>query len=1027
MKKFKTIAEKKLLPCMLTALFLFTAFLVRAQTRTISGKVSSAAGEPLAGVTVTVKNSNHSILTDNTGGFSITVDNADAMLVFSYVDYTTKEVRAGNSASLIINLEPRAGSLGEVVVIGYGTVKKSDVTGSVVSLKQKDLTPGANISVEQTMQGRAAGVQIYQKSGEPGSAMSVKIRGASSLSAGNDPLYVIDGMPVNNLSPVTGVGNSFPGSANARNPLNSLNPADIESIEILKDASATAIYGSRGSNGVVLITTKKGAGGKLKIGYNTYYGTQKASNKLDLLTGEQYRDVLNAIIDAGGGVPSERVVNTPVNTDWQEQLYKTAAVQSHDLSFSGGKDNTTFYASLGYFNQDGVLKNSYVKRYNARFNLESSIPKKYGFGINLNTSYIQNKYNSVGIGVNENASAVYSAINYDPSFPVYDSTGNYYRSPFMTNVDHPLALINGEYAVDDGFRTFGSLYGEYYIIPSLSAKIRLAGDVNTNQRNTWVGPTTIAGLPTGGIATIDDGNVNYYMTEGTLNYNNKFGKDHTVNAVAGATYEHFGSNSFGANARGFSLPDLTYNALGTGNSTLNQVGSGRASTKIISFLGRVNYSYKNKYLLTASMRADGSSRFGSNNRYGYFPSVALAWKLNEENFMKDVHFVDELKLRTSYGAIGNQSIANYLYISTFAAGGDAVFGGNRYTTLSPTRVPNPDLKWESAKQADIGIDFSLVAHRLSGSLEYYDRRTSDLLINLPQPLSTGFSVKTQNVGSMKNTGFDIALNGDAVRKKDFNWNIGVVLSTVKNRVLSLGPLQQIFTGGAGFISNASIIKPGASLGSYYGYKVLGVWQTKDDFSTAQAGVKPGDLKFLDLDGNKTINASDRVILGKSIPDYTYGITNTFEYKGLSLAVFIEGSQGGSVINNAAVDSYFPVSFRRNKLADLYLNRWTPTNPTNKYPSFVNPTSQGQETINSRTVQNASYLRLQSARLGYNFKLNSKSVRGLQVYVTGQNLFTITNYKGIDPAVNAIGDDILKIDYNTYPMTRTILFGVNIQL
>ncbi|GAA0537442.1 SusC/RagA family TonB-linked outer membrane protein [Chitinophaga japonensis] len=1009
-------------------LLLCCAVLVNAQSRTVSGKVTSAEeGAPLQQVTVLVKGTNTTTHTNANGNFSITVPGPGAVLIFYYVNYTTKEVPVGDSSSLRVTMELKNESLGEVVVVGYGTVKKSDLTGSVVSLKSKDLTPGANINVEQSLQGRASGVQVYQKSGEPGSAMSVKIRGASSITAGNDPLYVIDGMPVNNLAPVTGSGAGFVATPNPRNPLNSLNPADIESIEILKDASATAIYGSRGSNGVVIITTKKGAAGKLKISYNTYFGVQKVANSLDLLSGPEYKEVLNAIIDDGGGVASERVTNDPVNVDWQQELYQTANVQSHDLSFSGGKDNTKFYASLGYFNQEGVVKNSSVKRYTARFNLENSVAKKYAFGINLNTSYIRDEYNSIGLGVNENGSALYAAINYDPSYPVYNPDGSYNRSPFMTTIDHPLILINGQYANSDGFRTFGTIYGEYFFNPDISLKLKGAGDVNITQRNTWLDPSTILGLPTGGIASINTGNVNYYMGEATLNYSKQFGKEHAVNAVIGSTYEHFGSNSFGGNGRGYALPDLTYNAIGTGNSELNQIGSGRASTKIVSFLGRVNYAFMDRYLLTASFRADGSSRFGPNNRFGYFPSAALAWKMHEESFLRGASFIDELKLRVSYGIIGSQSIANYLYLTTFSGGGNAIFGGDRYTSLAPSRVANPDLKWEAAKQADIGVDFALFNRRITGSVEYYDRRTSDLLLDLPQPLSTGFGVKTQNIGSMKNTGIDLALNGDILRSsRGLNWNLGVVFSTVKNRVLSLGPLSQIITGGAGFITNASIIKPGESLGSYYGYEVLGVWQQDDDFTNAPAGVKPGDLKFRDLDKNNQINADDRVILGKSIPDFTYGITNTFAFRRLSLSVFIEGSQGASVLNNAAIDSYFPVSFRRNKLAEPYLNRWTPENPTNEYPSFVNPTSQGQQTINSRTVEDASYLRLQSVRLSYDFRINTKVIKGLQAYVTGQNLFTITDYSGIDPAVNAIGDDILKIDYSSYPMTRSFLLGLNVQ-
>jgi TonB-dependent starch-binding outer membrane protein SusC len=1027
MKKEKRITKTKLLPLLMIAGLLCSFTISQAQSRKLTGQVLSEKGEPLGGVTVALKNSPTATITDNSGNYSLNASMPNPVLVFSYVNYKTKEIPVRKNDAINATLELKNASLNEVVVVGYGTVKKSDLTGSVVSLKAKDLTPGANISVEQTLQGRASGVQIYQKDGEPGGAMSIKIRGASSISAGNDPLYVIDGMPVNNLVPVSANGSNFPNNTNPRNPLNSLNPDDIASIEILKDASATAIYGSRGSNGVVIITTKKGKSGKLNVGYSGYLGQQKAANKLKLLTGTQYKDVLNSIIDDGGGVPSSRVTNTPVNTDWQQQLYQKAAVESHDLSFSGGKDNTRFYASLGYFNQDGVLKNSYVKRYTGRFNIENSVAKKYGFGLNFNTSYIQNKYNAVGLGVNENGSALYSAINYDPSYPIYDSSGKYFRSPFMTNIDHPVALSNGEYAVEDGFRTFGSIYGEYFILPSLSAKIRIAGDVNTSQRNTWIDPITLVGLQYAGVASINTGNINYYMGEATLNYNNQFGKDHNINAVIGATSENFGSNAFSGNGRGYALPDLTYNAIGTGDPLQNQIASGRASSKLISFLGRLNYTYKDKYLFTASFRADGSSRFGPNNRYGYFPSIALGWKLQDENFIKNIQFINELKLRMSYGSIGNQAIANYLYLATYAPGGrSAIFNNLQNTTLFPTRIPNPNLKWEAANQADIGIDFALFDRRLNGSLEYYNRKTSDLLLDLPVPLSTGYGFQTQNIGSMRNTGFDLAINGDIVRSKSFNWNLGIVFSTVKNTVLDLGPLSNIITGGAGFIANAAIIEPGKSLESYYGYKVLGVWQTNDDFSKGPIGVKAGDTKYLDLNGDGKIDANDRVILGKPIPDFTFGITNTFSYKRLSLAIFVEGSYGSSVINNEAIDSYFPIDFRRNRLAKPYLNRWTPENPTNEYPSFVNPTSQGQEQINSKTVEDASYLRLQSVRLSYDFNLQNRFIKSLQVFATGQNLFTITKYDGIDPAVNAIGDDILKIDYSTYPLARTFIFGVNVQ-
>jgi TonB-linked SusC/RagA family outer membrane protein len=1007
-------------------LLLFSSSL-NAQNAIIRGKIADSNDEPLPRVTVIANTSKNTVLTDSNGYYSISVTNADRSLTFSYVGMKTVTQRLTGQLTYDVRLVPDVSEMGDVIVIGYGTVKKSDLTGSVTVIKAKDLNPGANASVEQALAGRAAGVQIYQKSGEPGSAMSVKIRGISSITGGNNPLYVIDGLPVNSLSPVSATGDQFSGSANPRNPLNSLNPLDIESIEILKDASATAIYGSRGSNGVILITTKRGAQGALRVGYNGYYGYQNVAKYLDMMTGDEYKRVLNQIIDAGGGVLSSRVTNDVVNVDWQKEISQQASIQSHDLTFSGGKDNTKFYASLSYFKQNGVIINSGTERYSANFNLENSIPKKYAFGISFNTSYIKDKYNSSGLGVNENGSALYDAINYDPTYPVYDSNGNYYRSPFMTNLDQPVLLVKDSYANSDGFRTFGNAYSEYFFLPSLSARIRVGGDVNISQRNTWVGPSTILGKPFGGVASINTGNANYYMGEGTLNYNNDFGKDHSVTGLLGFTYDHFGSNSFGGSGKGYALPDLTYNAIGSGNPTLNTIGSGRASTKIISYLARVKYSYKDRYLLTASIRADGSSRFGPNNRYAYFPSAAFAWKMQEENFMKSVRFVDELKPRVSYGTVGNQNIANYIYISSFASGPNAIFGNALTTSLSPSRVSNPDLRWEGARQMDVGFDFSLFSHRLSGIIDYYVRRTDNLLLNLPQPLSTGFSIKTENIGDMKNSGFELTLNGRAIESKDFTWTITGNFSTNQNEVLSLGPLNQIFTGGAGFLSNVSIIKPGESLGSYYGYKVLGVWQTGDDFSNAPPGVQPGDLKFLDLDKNKTINANDRVILGKSQPDFTYGFTTSFRFKMLTLDAFFEGQQGASILNNTMVDTYFPIDFRRNKLTKPYLNRWTPANPTNEYPSFVHPTSQGQQTINSRTIEDASYFRMQSLRLAYTFNLNNnRAIRNLQVYVTGQNLFTISKYSGIDPAINAIADDIVKIDYNTYPLARTFIFGLNVQ-
>lgn len=992
----------------------------------IRGVVRDAQGNLLAGATVTVKSNGKATQTNERGEFSLDVPDENVVLVISYVGFESQEIGLNGKTELAVQLKATSAQLNDIVVVGYGTVRRSDLTGSVVSLKASDLTPGANLNVQQTLQGRAAGVQVYQKSGEPGSAMSVKIRGASSITAGNDPLYVIDGMPMNDVAPVaagSGIAGT-PFNPNPRNVLNTLNPADIQSIEILKDASATAIYGSRGANGVVLITTKKGAIGQIRIAYNGSYGVQKPL-ELEMMTGEEYQRVLNAIIDAGGGNAADRVTGTVANTDWQKEIMQNGPIQSHDLSFSGGANNTKYYASVGYFDQRGIMKMSGTTRYAARFNLENSVASKYAFGVNLNSSYIRDRFNSNGTGLNDNASSLYMAINYDPTVAVYDAAGNFNRSALMFPMDHPVAVNQGQYGNANNYRTFGNIYGEYFIAPSLSLKAKVGADVNNSRRNFWVDPMSLLGQQNNGIGSIATGTTTYYMAEGTVNYNRKF-TNQSVNAVVGATYEKFGSTSFNGTGTGYTLPDLTYNAIGSGNPTLNSLGSGTGQAKIVSFLGRVNYSFLNKYLLTVSMRADGSSRFGPNNRFGYFPSAAFAWKVQEEKFLQNVRFINELKFRASYGAIGNQSIGNFLYIPTFAGGGNAIFGGVRYSTIAPTRNANPDLKWEAANQADIGVDFALFGSRLRGSLEYYSRKTTDLLLGVPQSPSTGFGSRTENVGSMKNSGFEISLSGTVFRRNDFDWNINTNFSTLKNEVLNLGGSPAIITGGAGSVSNASIIRPGASLGSFYGYEVIGVWQKGDDFSTTTGNVKPGDLKYKDQNGDKQITDADRVILGKSLPDFFYGFTSEWQYKRLNLSVFIEGAKGASVLNNNMVDAFFPVSFRRNKIAEAYLNRWTPDNPTNEYPSFVNPTSQGQRQVNSRTVENASYVRLQTVRLSYDLPIRNRVIKSASIFVTGQNLYTISKYSGVDPAINALGDDILKIDYSTYPTARTYSTGVNLQ-
>lgn len=995
---------------------------------TVSGKVTSQeTGEPLSRVNVIEKGTTNGTVTDTDGSYTIAVA-PDAVLVFSYIGFLTKEVPVNGQSTLDVSMAPNIAQLNEAVVIGYGTVRKSDLTGAVSSIKADELNQGANVSVGQALKGRVAGVQISQKSNEPGGGLSISIRGAGSITAGNAPLYVIDGLIVNNGAVAATGGVGFTANQNPRNPLNTLNPADIKSIEVLKDASSTAIYGSRGSNGVVIITTKDGRPGKMKVNYDFYYGEQDPAQTLDLLSPTEYQEVLNEIIAAGGGDPGQKVEEIAGNgTNWMDLVLRTAPVENHNLSFSGGTEQLNYYSSLNYFNQKGMVKGSGMQRYNVRLNLGSNVKEKYNFGVNLNFSFIDDDFASTGTGINENGGALYAAINYDPTIQPFNEDGTYKVSKFIT-IDNPLSLLEGEDARGKTFRFYGNTFFEYYIVPSLSAKVQIGGDIQNARRDIFIQPYTLAGAGTGGIGSIQTGTKSYYSAEGTLNYNKTFGDD-KLTALLGMTYEYFQTKTFSGNARGFALPDLGTNAIGSGDPLLNNLGSGFGHSRFISYLGRVNYSLNNKYLFTASIRADGSSRFGENKKFGYFPSGAIAWKMHHEDFLRGVSWIAQLKPRASIGVTGNAKIGNSLTFQTLSVGKDVLFGGAFYNTLFPTRIPNPGLGWERAVQYDVGLDFGLFNNRLSGTMDYFHKKTTDLLLFVPQAPNTGFGGQIQNLGGVLNQGFELALNFDVIRSGDFSWSVSGNLATLKNEVLNIGDRGNIIRGGQSQIPNFTIVTPGETLDSYYGFIVDGVWQEKDDFSVTEAHVEPGDIKYRDINKDGVINASDRVVLGDAIPELTWGFSSYLSYKGISLDILMQGVEGVQKLNGNLVNTYYPNNFRRNRIAKPLLNRWTPENPTNKYPSFVNPTSQGGSNalINSWTVEDASYLRIQSVRLAYDFSgVDLKFLNRLTVYTTVQNLLTVTDYSGVDPAANASGSNTIALDFNAYPLPRTFLIGVNVE-
>lgn len=993
----------------------------------ITGKVTSQEdGVPLPGVSIIVKGTTRGTITDLDGNYTVQVDNENDVLVFSFLGFLSQEVQVNGRSVVNVSLVEDVQGLGEVVVVGYGTVRKTDITGSLSSLSSEDFNPGMQASVDQMIQGRAAGVQITQASSEPGGGVSIRIRGSASLTAGNEPLYVIDGLPIDNTPATPGYATT--GNQAPRNPLNSLNPGDIASIEILKDASATAIYGSRGANGVILITTKKGKKGAISVDYSGYFGVQEVARRLDMLKAPDYMSFLNDLRVAQGQAPEfsqQEISAIGQGTDWQNEIFRSAPVQNHQISFSGGSDNTQYYASLNYFDQDGVVINSGAKRYTTKLNLNHSL-NKFNFGLNLNAAFVEDTFVPHGTSINESAGVINTAIYQDPTLALFDASGGYAESETV-NLENPVGLARG---VIDGAgtnRTFGNVFAEYAILGNLKAKINLGSDRQTSRRDTYVSRFTRIGSQTGGNAVVQTSENYNDLVELTLNYEKEFNDNHRINAVGGYSYQVFTERGLRAGSNNFINDALLTNNLAAGDRENYTLGSSRSKNQLESYLGRVNYALYDKYLVTASFRVDGSSRFGENNKYGYFPSFALGWRMGEEDFIKNLNLFSDLKLRTSYGITGNQEIGNYRSLVLLGLAGQAVFNDALIVGIAPTQFANPNLKWETTSQFNIGFDFEFLEGRISGSTDYFQKKTSDLLLNLPIPNTTGFGTSLQNVGSTSNSGFELMVNSENITGI-FNWSTSFNISTIRNQVTDLGGLPFIIQGGAGFASGISILRVGDPINSYYGYVVDGVFQSTEDIAgSAQPRARPGELKYRDTNGDNQIAPDDRVILGSPYPDYSFGLNNSFRYKGFDLSIFFQGVYGVEMFNFNTVEAENPISFRRNRLESM-LNRWTPENPTNEHPSYIPPAVTYGNAVNSRAVEDASYLRLKNIRVGYSFpKLKSRYLGSMSVFITGQNLLTITNYTGYDPEVSAFGTSNIRADYNAYPLSKIYTMGINLGL
>ncbi|MFT3682175.1 MAG: TonB-dependent receptor [Ferruginibacter sp.] len=1003
----------------------------------ITGTVLSNTGVPLVGATVSFKGDKTGVTTNEKGEFSIEAAAQKRTIVVSYVGYISREVTVKDNTAVEIRLNENPAELSNVVVIGYGTAKKSDLTGSVVSVKANELAAVASTSFDQALQGRAAGVQITQISGKPGAETSIRIRGTSSINAGNEPLYVIDGLLINS----DGGDISAGGTRGPRiSPLSSINPTDIESIEILKDASATAMYGARGANGVVLITTKKGRSGKGILSFDTYYGFQKVNNKLELLNAAQFADLVNdAKINANQTPVYVNPPNLGAGTDWQKELFRDASIANYQLSFSGGDVKTKYAISGSLFNQDGIIISSKFKRYSLRANIESKVLDRVTVGTSINYSRVS----SVGVLTNGGQivpGVVTSSLLFNPVLPVYDSTrkGGYtFQNDRGKILGNPIAEAK-EYTSNTTLsRILSNSFVQYNISKSLALKTTFGIDAFTNNENSY-GPSFLKRTEaSNGEASLGRATGLTWLNENTLTFNKTFQGKHAINAVAGFTMQQFNNELLYVYA--FDFPDdrTGYHNVSTALNP-QKPANGESQWNMISYLGRINYTLDNKYLFTLTGRVDGSSKFAEGNKYGFFPSGAFAWRVSKEKFMENVNAINDLKLRASYGVIGNQAIAPYQSLALVGPFGEGVFnsgsGSEVYTGQEPLSYVNKNLKWETTHQLDIGFDLSMLNNRINLTADYYQKKTNDLLLSSPIPLTSGFGSTLLNIGNIKNHGIDLDLRTINLKGK-LEWTSSLNFSLNRNEMTNLNSKTDVILQGV------LLLRQGLSIGTFYGYQFDGIFQSDAEAASSPVLVgqeasspnpasraKAGDRKYRDINKDGKIDANDRTIIGSAQPDFTWGFGNTLSYKNIELSFFLQGAQGNKLANFNNLD-LLNFTGQNNVLAEAGLNRWTPENKGNKYPRAVAAGSLDVGTISSAIVEDASYIRLKSVVLSYTLpeKITRRAkLSNLKFYVSGTNLLTFTNYSGYDPEANTFGQSttLVGLDLGGYPQAKVFQVGLS---
>lgn len=1042
---------------------------------TIKGKVTDEKNLPLPGVSVRVKGGNQVVSTDSNGNFQLLSPDVKPVLVFTYIGYKTKEV-SYIGQPLAIQLDQDQSDLNEVIVVGYGTQKKSNVLGSVASFDAKNVEEKPIARVEQALIGQMAGVQVKQQSGMPGAGLSIQVRGTGSITAGNEPLYVLDGFPLDVASQ-----NSSGGISNS--PLDNLNPNDIESVQVLKDAAAGAIYGSRAANGVVLITTKRGVAGKAKISLNANSGISEVSRKIDVLSADEWvaqatelantawvasgtgRTASQTNAERGAILGTGSLINTTYMTDprwaiaghpgldyvdWQDEVYRKAVYQNYELSASGGSENVHYFISGNYLNQNGTLINSNYKNYGLRANIEANASKKLKFGINLAPSYSIN--NSPPAEGKDN-----QLMKIAQMVPVVESstglnTGAYGNSTYAWSSPRlisPYAFLETAINTVKTSRLLTSIYADYEIVKGLSLKSTVNYDnadrntkKYTSDQVTVGAAASLATNPglysTGEYLVLKKQN---FLNENTLNYATTIADDHQLSVVAGVSYNIVHAEGVNlATAGGFANDIVTTlsNAIANAAGVTTTGTSTETNNTLFSYYSRVQYAFKDKYLLSGTVRRDASSKFGSDSRWGTFPSVSAGWKVSQEPFLQNVKAISDLKLRLSWGKSGNNNIGDYSSIATLV-NSNYVFGGNTPTTATGqviSGLANKALKWETSSTYDAGLDLSLLANRINFTFDAYHKKNSDLLLNLPVLTASGFSTSLQNIGSVVNKGLEFALNTVNIKTADFQWSMNANIAFNKNTVTNLGPSHaDIEIASAYSGSNAPyLLREGLPAFSYYITKVSGILTAADmaDASVAKlANQTVGDAKYLDANGDGKITAADRVIGGQPTPKYTWGWTNTFKYKDFDLGVQLYGQHGGSILSylGRAVD--FSGSTTANTLG-IWRDHWTASNPNPDAPRGKLGATYTYPQVTSDWIYSTDFFRVQNITLGYNLKklFKTPSIGSARVYVSLENYFSHDKYTGgANPEAqntNVSGNTSYAVagDYGSMPLSKTASLGVN---